>query len=414
MKQSFGPAAPIGVLMVAAFTYQEGLQACLRKVVIAGAAGLLPVAAYAGWVAAGGGFADMIRELTGATPVWGEQFLNGSTLGPDGPGAVANLWWLVLPFGLACAAVLVGARLRAGGDARGRSLQRLGLVVGGGTIVLTLALSRLSPAGIWGLAIEGFLVSWLVVDAAIRREIDGTALWLAALGWMVSLSYGPANNDLVAGSIVILLLQRLWTAAHNPSLAQFHPRQDAVRMLRGGALVAGVLLLSLMAYQARQTHTYRDLPPELQTSRPGEVAPAYGWLETGAPVTAYLHQVDDCIAAYPASRISIVPDTPAQHVVYDRAAALPVTLLEPNDYRGSEEQILAAARQLDTEGDYLVLFESTWDGQGYNTGMPGTTSLETPVWDYRDHAFYGALRAALTGQRLVCGSLIAVYKPPRG
>jgi hypothetical protein len=128
----------------------------------------------------------------------------------------------------------------------------------------------------------------------------------------------------------------------------------------------------------------------------------------------YLRQVDDCISAYPASRISVVPDTPAQHVVYDRAAALPVTLLEPNDYRGSEAQILDAAHKLDREGDYLVIFQSTWDGQGSYKGLPATTSLGTPVWDYGDHDFYNSLQADLTGQRYVCGSLIAVYKPPVG
>ena len=179
-----------------------------------------------------------------------------------------------------------------------------------------------------------------------------------------------------------------------------------------GWWLIGLCLLLGFAYQARQAQPYRDLPPDLQTSRPGEIA--YGWLETGAPTMAYLRQVDDCIAAHPASRISIVPDTPAQHVVYDRPAALPVTLLEPHDYRGSETQILDAARQLDAEGDYLVVFESTWDGQGYNQGMPGTTAVGIPVWDYGDHDFYAALQSDLTGRRYVCGSLIAVYKPPGG
>jgi hypothetical protein len=101
-------------------------------------------------------------------------------------------------------------------------------------------------------------------------------------------------------------------------------------------------------------------------------------------------------------------------VVYDRPAALPVTLLEPNDYRGSETQILEAARKLDAQGDYLILFQSTWDGQGYYKGLPNTTSLGTPVWDYGDHDFYTSLQSDLTGKRYVCGSLIAVYKPPAG
>jgi hypothetical protein len=356
----------------------------------------------------------MIRELTSATPVWGEQFLNGSILGTDGPGAVANVWWLVLFVALAQIAVLGGARLRTLGYTWGRSLQRLGLVVGAGTIALTLALSKPSPAGIWGLPIEGFLVSWVVLNAVIRWELDGTALWFAALGWMVSLSYGPANNNLVAGSIVILVLQRLWSAAHVPSQAEVHPSHLGLRAMRGAALLVGLCLLLLMSYQARQAHPYRDLPPDLQTSRPGEINPAYGWLETGAPTMAYLRQVDDCIAAYPASRISILPDTPTQHVVYDRAAALPVSNAEPTDYRGSETQILEAVRKLDAEGDYLVLFQSTWDGQGYYKGLPATTSLGTPVWDYGDHDFYAALQSDLTGRRYVCGSLIAVYKPPGG
>lgn len=414
MKQSFGPAAPLGALTVVVLSFREGWRPCLAKSVMAGAMGLLPFGAYSGWVAAAGGFPDMIRQLTSATPVWGEQFLNGGTLGPQGPGAVANLPPLLFSVALAFVAVLGGARLRTSGYAWGRSLQRLGLVVGGATIAVTLALSRLSPAGIWGLPIEGFLVSWLVLNAAVRLEFDGTAFWFAALGWMVSLSWGPASNELVAGSIVILVLQRLWAAAHVRTRAVVHARRPGMRAMRGGAVVVGPCLLLAMAYQARQANPYRDLTPDMQTSRPGQIAAAYGWIETGAPTMAYLRQVDDCIAAHPASRISIVPDTPAQHVVYDRAAALPVSLLDPPDYRGSETQILEAARRLDAEGDYLVLFQSTWDGQGYYKGLPATTSLGTPVWDYGDHDFYSSLQADLTGERFVCGSLIAVYKPPAG
>ena len=90
LKQSFGPAAPLGVLTIVVLSFREGWRPCLGKSVMAGAVVLLPFAAYSGWVAAGGGFPDMIRELTSATPVWGEQFLNGSPLGTDGPGAVAN------------------------------------------------------------------------------------------------------------------------------------------------------------------------------------------------------------------------------------------------------------------------------------------------------------------------------------
>ena len=408
MKQSFGPAAPLGVLAVAALTFREGWRSSVTKAMMAGGVSLLPFAAYTGWVAAAGGFPDMIRELTNATPEWGWRFLNGE---PDGPTAVANAAPLLLPMAAAFIAVFLGARLRIA-YRWGRWLGLLGFVVGALAIAVTLAIGQLSLYGVWGLMVEGFLAIWLVLNAAFRRQFDGAAFWLGALGWMASLSWGPSNNNLVAGSIVILLLHRLWTTAALPvrvRLARWPARLGA---LKGGVLSIALILLLVFAFHASQTQPYRDLPAEQQTSRPGEIAAAYGWIETGAPTMAYLRQIDDCIAAYPASRISIVPDTPAQHVVYDRAAALPVSLLDPLEYRGSETQILEAASRLDAEGDYLVLFQSTWDGQGYYKGLPNTTSLGTPVFDYGDHSFYSALQSALTGQRYVCGSLIAAYKPP--
>jgi hypothetical protein len=231
---------------------------------------------------------------------------------------------------------------------------------------------------------------------------------------MVSLSHGPAENDLVAGSIVILLLHRLWTAAPELKWLATQTRTDAVRWLRGVAVLIALYLLVSMAYHSRLTYPYRDLPADQQTSDPGQISAAYGWLEVGQPTMAYLQQVDDCVKKYPANRLSVLPDTPTQHVVYDRAAALPVTLGQPTEYRGSETQILDAARKLDAEGDYLVLFQSTWDGLGFYKGLPNPTSLGTPVWDYGDPDFYNALQLDLTGQRYVCGSLIAVYKPPAG
>lgn len=407
MKQSFAPAAVLAVLTVGGLSLRDGWVRCVRLSLVAGVAALLPIAAYTTWVAVAGGLPDLIRQLASATPVWGEQFLNGE---PDGPTAVANAAPLFFPMAVAMIAVLTSARIRTV-YRWARLLGFFGVAVGGLTIALTLNMGQLGLYGVWGLMIEGFLAVWLLLNATFRRRFDLAAFWLGALGWMVSLSYGPSNNNLVAGSIVILLLHRLWTAADLPT--RVATRWTARRALEGGVVLLLFPLL-VLEYHASQTQPYRDLPANQQTSRPGEIAAAYGWIETGPPTMAYLLQVDDCIAAYPASRISIVPDTPAQHVVYDLPAALPVTLLEPNDYRGSETQILQAAVKLDAEGDYLVMFQSTWDGQGYNQGLPGTTSLETPVWDYGDHAFYGALQAELTGQRFVCGSLIAVYKPPAG
>ena len=414
MKQSFAPAIPLAALAVAVVRLPAGWRRCLRDAVVAGAAATVPLAVYAAWVGAAGGWSDMVRQLTSATPVWGEQFFTGSTLGPAAQDVILGMQGIVVAVGLAFAAVLVGSQIRMRGFAAGKWLQRAGLVVGGSALALTVTNGGLGLYGVWGLAIEEEVLVALACQAIFRRRFDGVAFWFLALGWMVSLSYGPANNNLVAGSIALLILERLWSAAHSPGPALPHPGQLALRRVREGLVVVAVLLLMSMAYGARQANPYRDLPPNQQTSRPEQINSAYAWIETGAPTMAFLRQVDDCIAAYPATRISIVPDLPAQHVVYNRPAALPVTLLEPNDYRGSETQILDSALSMDAAGDYLILFQSTWDGQGYYKGMPATTSLGTPVWDYGDHAFFEALEAELTGDRHVCGSLIAVYKPPSG
>ena len=73
----------------------------------------------------------------------------------------------------------------------------------------------------------------------------------------------------------------------------------------------------------RRGWIYLDRPAPFLTERLSDIAPAFGAIRTNPVTATYLRELADCIARYPATRTSVLPDNPFVYQVFDLTKSVP-------------------------------------------------------------------------------------------
>ncbi len=393
-KQSFAPAALIG-LAVAFQGRGRWVRRTRVDVVAALAAAALAPACYVLAVSAAGGLSELVAQATSVD----KQFL----LAPLTDLASRRMLFVVAA-GVVFIAVAIVAQRR--GSTWSRHLPLVATVAASvAVVVLPLFLSRVLWYGSdWGWAPFWFCLVACVGQAVAHRRTDPGAFMVLSAAWMASLSLGAPYPDLVAGSLTLLTLVRLWELAPLPSISTLVVRAGAGL---GAAAVLAVVLI------ARMDSVYRDLPAAQLTADLTGVSPALAGVLTNPTTAAYLEQIKTCVAKFPASRVAILPDGAGAYSALGLHPALPIDWLWPPDYRGSatsQALILAAAAELRRDGDALVLWQSFDTGDLAGLATLPTATLSSPPFDH-DPVLSGQIRAALGGFNDTCGSFLVRYIP---
>jgi hypothetical protein len=401
-KQSFFAAPLIGAAVLATRGTMWSLGARLRAVGHALAVAAIPGAIYWCVVVARAGFTPMHQQLLGADPTWGGALFRSLLGEPARDGLL-----LLVASLLAITGCDLLAR-RGGRHAGAGSWVGLALRCGGSVALLSPALSAALSweHPVWGIE------TWcrvLVVCAwrmIVVRTIDGAAVVLLLLGWMTSLSWGYANPNLVAGSIVLAGVWSLWRDACVESVS-------GSRALRLAATVAVfvALLLSMRSFAIARSRPYFDRPAAEAVVDLGRVSPALAGIHANPITAAFLDDLATCVHRYPASHVAVVPDGAWIYPALDLANPLPLDWLYPPEYRFDPEVILPSVRRLASRGDYLVLFQplpahlicrhegalppagKQFRPSGYGDGLPS------------------AILAEFEGRTVRCGSVKGRWQP---
>jgi hypothetical protein len=330
-------------------------------------------------ITAFGAFPSFIREITGARPIFGRDLVHEMlTNGDLARSAVVVVLLVALVAADSRPPRWIGTMLR---------------VVVTVVVVGTALQQHLQLYGTWGDQLEeivGIVVLWHMYR---RRRVDWPGIAVVSTGWMVSLSWGYAVPNLVAGGLVLLAVIRIWDG-----------HQVATRP---GALVSVLVSVAVFGATAavfvhtRRTNIYRDRPASQLTFPLSRIAPDFGSIRTNPDTGAYLSDMKACISQMPASRVALLPNNAAMYPVLHLHDPLPLDWLWIDEIGGSQAQILRAARSLDQQGDYLVLFETQDASVVPMVGLqPGPAPLASDI--------LGVLR----GRQTRCGPFVAVYSPP--
>lgn len=407
IKQSFAFVVPLGLLILLLHPAQrpKNLRWWGRTVVDVlwlGAAPLL----YFGWITVAGGLPSAIKQLTGGQQTWGETlYLFWDT---DAFARPQLLVLIVLLCILALSAAYV-ARDRLG--APGRWLRVLVAAGVAAALLLVLVRGHFTHAGSWPVQLLWIFVAAMVLDAVVRRRLPWQHVLVALLAWMICLSWGYQLPSLLAGTLVLGTLDLL--AAGLSDL----PRPSSARIryyatVSGG--LVGVVAIALTFVQlsaARDKESYGDLPlPEL-TADLGGVTPEMAGVRTNPSVYRYVEQIRNCLAQYPASKIAVLPDNPFVYPVFKVRNPFPMDWPLPMEMTGdAAARMVDAAHRLETEGDYLVLFQSVRAEDLY-VGGPVPDHVAPDAKTVGKSAIEPAIREALTGQRISCGSFAGIWAP---
>ena len=260
----------------------------------------------------------------------------------------------------------------------------------------------------WAYGLELLVVATVTIQLLQRRRIPRAGVWILALAASAQLSFGVPQPVLVAGAMFLYLLHS--ALGLRPAEAAVAPRRLARWPLRHDAWIAGLAVVLAFSLHARTTSIYRDGGLlQLTAAMPAQM-PMYWGLHTNPQTALAARQVVDCAARHPAGRLQVVPDFPAAWLALNKQPALNIDLLYPNEFTGSEAQVLERIDRLNHEGDFLVMAQ-TWDLIPDLSGGPAV-DLARPglLYDYNS-SFYRRALQRLQGQRLICGSFLAVYRP---
>jgi hypothetical protein len=273
------------------------------------------------------------------------------------------------------------------------------------TVLPLLFLSRVLWYGSdWGWAPFWFCLVACVGQGVAHRRFDVAALTVLSAASMASLSVGAPYPNLVAGSLTLLTLIRLWESAPLPRVSPL--------VVRAGAGLAAAAVLGVVLI-ARTVSVYRDLPAAQLTADLTGVSPALAGVVTNPTTAAYLAQIQTCVARYPASRVAILPGGAGAYAALGLHPALPIDWLWPPDYKGSagtQAMILAGAAELRRDGDVLVLWQTFDPGHLPPPATLPRATLSSPPFDY-DPGFSRRIRAAIGAFNDTCGSFLVRYIP---
>ncbi|HEY5628607.1 MAG TPA: hypothetical protein VIR16_03775 [Candidatus Limnocylindrales bacterium] len=390
-KQSFLPAILIA-LALAICARARWTRAGARDLAAAALAAVAAPAAYVLTVAAAGGARALLTQSTNSS--------TGFLLAPVRSLLQTPMAPVVAVGGLLIVGAMVLQRRPPQGLRRLRALATIAATVG------VVGLPLLLPRVLWYGSTYGWAWFWLCAVAGatawiLDRRPDPGLLLVLSVGWMAALSWGAPYPDLVAGSLALVTLIRLWEAAPVPS---FDPR--AVRAAAAACAVA-VLAIIIMV---RLVTVYRDHPAPELTADLTPVSPALAGVLTN-PVTAeYLEQIQTCVAKYRASRVALLPDGAGAYAALGLRPAMPIDWMWPPDYKGSAPMIANGAARLGRQGDVLVLWQTFDTGRlATMTSLPVATLSSRPF--ERDRGLGDRLRAAFGPFNDTCGSFLVRYLP---
>ncbi|MET7997973.1 hypothetical protein ABZU76_44525 [Amycolatopsis sp. NPDC005232] len=395
VKQSFVLAAVIGLVWT--LCYPNRLRRLPGDLPALGAFGI----AYVAWVSIGGGFGEMVGQLTGGVPAYGERLLG---LWLEDPQVLLHPPVRELTFFAAIAVVLLVLRLageRLG--AAGRAASWLLALGGAAAVAWTVVDGRLTASSRWADVLWWILAVAVVVHATVRRKVSWAGLLVLATGFMTSLSWGNDTPTLLTGSLALTALLLLGFVL---------PDLSPVLRRTWLTTTAGLVTVALCGWAVVAHHdeaAYLDLSHDKLTADLGTVSPAMRGIRTNPATYTYVAQIRDCLQRYPASRVAVLPDNPFAYPAFGLRNPFPLEWPLPLEIVGDAPQrMLATAADLDREGDYLVLFETVPNKTLAQGGpVPAHVAVDAPIVDYL--GLENALRARLTGQPVACGSFVGKW-----
>ncbi|ADJ43637.1 hypothetical protein AMES_1812 [Amycolatopsis mediterranei S699] len=404
VKQSFALAAVIGVLwlLLHPATRAGALRTASwwRRLVLDLLALAAPGLAYVAWVSLGGGFTEMVEQLTGGVPAYGERLLG---LWLDDPEVLTRAPVRELSFFAAIAVVLLAVRLP--GDrlgVAGRIASWVLVFAGAAAVVWTVVDGRFTGSSRWADVLWWIVAVSVPVNAAVRRKVPWAGLLVLATGFMTSLSWGNDTPTLLTGTLALTALLLL---SH---LVPPRPR-PARRWVTATAGCVAVAVCGWVVVARHDQAAYFDLGHDRLTEDLGAVTPAMAGIRTNPSTFTFVRQIRDCLDRFPAARTAILPDSPFAYPAFGLRNPFPLEWPLPLEIVGTApERMLATADELNREGGYLVLFE-TDSIRMLATGGPVPESIppDTPVFDYL--GLEKALQARLTGRVVTCGSFVGKY-----
>jgi hypothetical protein len=412
MKQSF-VVVPLMGLAWLAWARRRQLQLLFHDLVLAvPAAAVLPVA-YVAYVAAGGGLDDLVEQLhqSSRLPHWPplEYFTSGPTHGAERHRLLEVMALIAVVIALSGVIEVVARRaLRARRDEWAAAARLVGLAARLTAVVVLLGVA-LSRKMIYG-APSGSIVMWtllttVVIGSMISRRLDGRglAVFLAAL--MSTISWGYAVPNLVTGSMVLVMADRLMRGAL-PDRALRRPVFAGAAVVLAG-VVAGVTVGRIT--DGRDDIVYFDRPrPELVTAlRP--VDRNMGRVRSTPTTLRYLVDIRECVRRYPATRVAVLPDNPGVYAVFDLHNPFSADWMLNAEMVGMKDRLMKEGRRVDREGDYLVMFQTFSAFRLQSHAADPDATVQTPL--YWGDFGVEALQRQLTGTRVACGLFVAFYKP---
>ncbi|GAB3157121.1 hypothetical protein GCM10027258_65090 [Amycolatopsis stemonae] len=402
VKQSFVLAAVIGVLWLLLHpATRAGTRRGLRFVLdllALGAPGLL----YVAWVSLGGGFAEMVEQLTGGVPAYGERLLG---LWLEDPEALTRAPVRELTFFAAIAVVLLAVRLP--GDrlgAAGRAASWVLVLAGAAAVAWTVVDGRFTGSSRWADVLWWIVAVSVPVNAAVRRKVPWAGLLVLATGFMTSLSWGNDTPTLLTGTLALTALLLL------SQVVPARPRLTR-RWVTATAGLTAVALCGWLVVAQHDRAAYLDVGHDRLTEDLGDVTPAMAGIRTNPSTHTFVRQIRDCLDRFPAARTAILPDSPFAYPAFGLRNPFPLEWPLPLEIVGdAPERMLATADELNRQGGYLVLFE-TDSIRMLATGGPVPESIppDTPVFDYL--GLEKAIQGRLTGRAVTCGSFVGKYAP---
>jgi len=402
VKQSFVLAPVIGLVWLllhpATRTGTRRAVRLLLDLLALGAPGL----AYVAWVSLGGGFTEMVEQLTGGLPAYGERLLG---LWLDNPEVLTEPPVRELGFFAAIAVVLLAVRLS--GDrlgVAGRVASWVLALAGAAAVVLTVVDGRFTGSTRWADVLWWIVAVSVPVNAVVRRKVPWAALLVLATGFMISLSWGNDTPTLLCGTLALttlLLLGRLVPPRPRP----------APRWVTATAGCVAVAVCGWVVVAEHDRAAYLDVGHDRLTEDLGAVTPAMAGIRTNPSTFTYVRQIRDCLDRFPAARTAILPDSPFAYPAFGLRNPFPLEWPLPLEIIGdAPARMLATADEMNREGGYLVLFQ-TDSYRMLATGGPVPESIpaDTPVFDYL--GLEKAIQARLTGRTVTCGSFVGKYAP---
>jgi len=404
-KQSFFLAPVLGLVAMAWFGRSRPGMEQSRRVIGAGILLSIPLGLYGVWLAANRAVSDFLDQTAGAKVVWGRDFFSAF-----GPGKRGDLLALVG----SVAALLVLQRIMSARSRRSGTPNRwivADLVVRATMTVIVVGFvvtHHLEFRATWGFSLVWLALLVVLFRAIVQRTLDRAGVVIVAVSWMTSLSWGYAVPNFVAGTAALYVLDRFWRDARPPP---WPPVQRTILIVAGIALaLTGTGFVTGTFAQARYRHPYGDQPAAELTATLTNVSPEFGRIRTNRNTASYLSDIANCIRKYPARWNAVLPDNPAIYPALKLRNPFPIDWMYFDEIRGHGPEILSAARRLNAQGDYLVLFQTF-----KLTALLVTDPLQVAT---ASSPLYGGplmeqIRSTLKGSPVVCGYFVGVRAPAR-